>query len=209
VSNRHDRWVTFDCYGTLIDWNGGIRRSLGSDELLERYHELEPQVQAENPAATYREVMTEVSRRLDVDDPESLARSLPSWEPFPEVRAALEEARARGWRLAALSNTDRDFIEASIERIGVPFDLAIVASEIGSYKPAPAHWDRFFAQTGAATDHHVHVAQSHFHDVVPARALGLTTIWINRLGESAEPPPTRELPDLSHLPDTLDELVPA
>ena len=209
MSNKHDRWATFDCYGTLIDWNGGIRRSLGSDELLERYHELEPQVQAENPAATYREVMTEVSRRLDVDDPESLARSLPSWEPFPEVRAALEEARAGGWRLAALSNTDRDFIEASIERIGVPFDLAIVASEIGSYKPAPAHWDRFFAQTGAATDHHVHVAQSHFHDVVPARALGLTTIWINRLGERAEPAPTRELPDLSGLPDTLDELVPA
>jgi 2-haloacid dehalogenase len=209
VSNKSDRWATFDCYGTLIDWNGGIRRSLGSDELLERYHELEPQVQAENPAATYREVMTEVSRRLGVDEPESLARSLPSWEPFPEVRAALEEARGRGWRLAALSNTDRDFIEASIERIGVPFDLAIVASEIGSYKPAPAHWDRFFAQTGAATDHHVHVAQSHFHDVVPARALGLTTVWINRLGESAEPAPTRELPDLSRLPDMLDELVPA
>jgi 2-haloacid dehalogenase len=153
--------------------------------------------------------MTEVARRLGADDPEALAMSLPSWEPFPEVRTALEEARAHGWMLAALSNTDRDFIEASIERIGVPFELAIVASEIGSYKPARAHWDEFFAQTGAATDHHVHVAQSHFHDVVPARSLGLTTVWINRLGERAEPAPTRELPDLSRLPDTLDELVPA
>jgi len=121
----------------------------------------------------------------------------------------LQEARERGWKLAALSNTDRDFIEASIERIGVAFELAIVASEIGSYKPARTHWDRFFARTGATTDHHVHVAQSHFHDVVPARALGLTTIWINRLGERAEPPPTRELTDLTRLPDTLDELVPA
>jgi 2-haloacid dehalogenase len=204
-----DRWATFDCYGTLIDWNGGIRRALGSDELLARYHELEPQVEAENPSAAYREVMTEVSRRLGVEDPEALARSLPSWEPFPEVRAALGEARERGWKLAALSNTDRDFIEASIERIGVPFELAIVASEIGSYKPARTHWDRFFAQTGAATDHHVHVAQSHYHDVAPARALGLTTIWINRLGERAEPAPTRERPDLARLPDTLDELVPA
>jgi 2-haloacid dehalogenase len=204
-----ERWATFDCYGTLIDWNGGIRRALGSDELLERYHELEPQVEAENPRAPYRDVMTEVSRRLGVEDPETLARSLPSWEPFPEVRAALEATRNRGWKLAALSNTDRDFIEASLERVGVPFELAIVASEIGSYKPARAHWDTFFARTGAATDHHVHVAQSHFHDVVPARALGLTTIWINRLGERAEPAPTRELPDLGPLPGTLDELVPA
>jgi 2-haloacid dehalogenase len=209
VSSSSDRWATFDCYGTLIDWNGGIRGALGSDELLERYHELEPQIEAENPTAPYREVMTEVSRRLGVEDPDAPARSLPSWEPFPEVRSALEEARERGWKLAALSNTDRDFIEASLERIGVPFELAIVASEIGSYKPARAHWDRFFAETGAATDHHVHVAQSHFHDVVPARALGLTTIWINRLGETAEPAPTRELPDLSRLPDALDELVPA
>jgi 2-haloacid dehalogenase len=204
-----DRWATFDCYGTLIDWNGGLREALGSSELLERYHELEPQVQAENPGSSYRNVMTEVARRLGADDPDALARLLPSWQPFPEVRSSLEEARARGWKLAILSNTDRDFIEASMPRIGVPFELAIVASEIGSYKPARAHWDRFFAQTGAATDHHVHVAQSHFHDVVPARALGLTTVWINRLGERAEPAPTRELPDLSRLPDTLDELVPA
>ena len=204
-----DRWATFDCYGTLIDWSGGLRRALGSDELLDRYHELEPQVQAEDPAALYRDVMTEVARRLDAPDPDAPARSLPSWEPFPEVRAALEEARGQGWKLALLSNSDRDFIDASIRRIGVPFELAIVASEIGSYKPARAHWDRFFAQTGAATDHHVHVAQSHFHDVVPACALGLTTVWINRLGEHAEPAPTRELPDLVRLPDTLDELVPA
>ena len=209
MSSSGGRWATFDCYGTLIDWNGGLREALGSDELLERYHEVEPQVQAENPTLSYRGVMTEVSRRLAIDDEDALPRSLPSWRPFPEVRAALEEARERGWKLAALSNTDRDFIDASIERIGVPFELAVVASEIGSYKPRRAHWDRFFAQTGAATDHHVHVAQSHFHDVVPARALGLTTIWINRLGERAEPAPTRELPDLSRLPDTLDELVPA
>jgi 2-haloacid dehalogenase len=207
--SKTERWATFDCYGTLIDWNSGLRRVLGSDQLLAQYHELEPQVQAESPTASYREVMTEVATRLGVDEPEALAESLPSWEPFPEVRSSLEDARARGWKLAALSNTDRDFIDASLERIGVPFELAIVASEIGSYKPARAHWDRFFAQTGAATDHHVHVAQSHFHDIVPARALGLTTVWINRLGERAEPAPTRELPDLSRLPDTLDELVPA
>jgi 2-haloacid dehalogenase len=204
-----DRWATFDCYGTLIDWDGGLRSALGSDDLLVRYHELEPQVQAESPGSSYRDVMTEVARRLGVADRDEPARSLPTWEPFPEARPALDEARSRGWKLAILSNTDRDFIAASMERIGVPFELAIVASEIGSYKPGRAHWDRFFAQTAAATDHHVHVAQSHFHDIVPARGLGLTTIWINRYGERHEPPPTRELPDLTRLPDTLDELVPA
>ena len=204
-----DRWATFDCYGTLIDWNGGLRDALGSDELLARYHELEPQVQAEDPGRSYREVMTEVAGRLGVEDPDAVARSLPSWQPFPDTRASLEEARSHGWKLAILSNSDRDFIEASMQRIGVPFELAIVASEIGSYKPARTHWDRFFAQTGAATDHHVHVAQSHFHDIVPAHALGLTTIWINRLGERGVPAPTRELADLSRLPGTLDELVPA
>jgi 2-haloacid dehalogenase len=204
-----ERWATFDCYGTLIDWNGGLRRALGSDELLARYHELEPQVQSESPELSYRQVMAEVARRLGLDDRDALARSLPSWQPFPEVRSALEETRARGWKLAILSNTDRDLIEGSLEQIAVPFELALVASELGSYKPARKHWDAFFAQTGAATDQHVHVAQSHYHDIVPARALGLTTVWINRYGEGAEPAPTRELPDLSRLPDTLDDLVPA
>jgi 2-haloacid dehalogenase len=203
-----DRWATFDCYGTLIDWNGGLLRALGSDELLERYHELEPQVQAANPAATYRDVMGEVAQRLDADDPDALARSLPSWEPFPDVRPALEEARARGWKLALLSNTDRDFIDASIRQLGVPFELAIVASEIGSYKPAHTHWQRFFERVDVRPERHVHVAQSHLHDVVPATELGLQSIWINRLGERAEPAPRRELPDLTRLPDTLDELVP-
>jgi 2-haloacid dehalogenase len=204
-----DRWATFDCYGTLIDWNGGLRAALGSDELLERYHQLEPQVQAEDPGRSYRDVMTEVARRIGADEPDAVAQSVPSWEPFSDVRRALEDTRSHGWKLAILTNSDRDFIDASMERIGVPFERAVVASEIGSYKPARAHWDRFFAQAGAATDHHVHVAQSHFHDVVPARALGLTTLWINRLGERAEPAPTRELPDLTSLAETLDELVPA
>ena len=204
-----DRWATFDCYGTLIDWNGGLRRGLGSDELLDRYHGVEPEVQAENPGRSYRDVMTEVARRLGIEDAERLARSLPSWESFPEVRASLEDARSRGWKLAILSNTDRDFIEASMARIGVPFELAIVASEIGSYKPASGHWEHFFQRIDVPLERHVHVAQSHFHDVVPATALGLRTVWINRYGERREPPATRELPDLSRLPDTLDELAPA
>ena len=121
---------------------------------------------------------------------------------------ALHEAHRRGWHLAILSNTDRDLIDASIDALGAPFDLAIVASEIGSYKPAHGHWQAFYESTGAEPDRHVHVAQSHFHDIVPASQLGLRTVWINRLGEQRDPAPTRELPDLNGLADVLEELVP-
>jgi 2-haloacid dehalogenase len=213
-----DRWATFDCYGTLIDWNAGIRAELvrlfGDDragELLERYHAVEPEIQSETPTLAYREVMTKAMRRLGAPDGEEggLAASLPEWPPFPETQASLLEARDSGWKLGILSNTDRDFLDASIARIGVPIDHTVVAGEIGSYKPAHRHWERFYAETGADHERHVHVAQSHFHDVVPANELGLRSIWINRRGETAQPPPTRELPDLTRLTETLDELVTA
>ena len=150
-------------------------------------------------------------RRLGAPNGEEdgLARSLPAWEPFPEVPTALEEARSRGWKLAILSNTDRDYIDASMRRLGVPFDHSVVASEIGSYKPQHTHWERFFADTCAARDGHVHVAASLFHDIAPANELGLRSVWINRLGERPGPQPTRELPDLTTLGATLDALVPA
>jgi 2-haloacid dehalogenase len=213
-----DRWATFDCYGTLIDWNSGIRgelaRMFGPDaapSLLARYHELEPQVQAEDPTLPYRDVLRLTLARLgDVPDgdEDALARSLPHWPPFPEVPIALAEARERGWKLAVLSNTDRDLIDASKQQIGVQFDETVVASEIGSYKPAHRHWEEFFARTEAEREGHVHVAASLFHDIAPARELGLTSIWVNRLDEVADPDPTRELRDLSPLADVLEELVP-
>jgi 2-haloacid dehalogenase len=217
------RWATFDCYGTLIDWNGGIRRELerlfgveAAPRLLERYHELEPQVQAE-AYRSYREVLSHTLERtaaaegLQIPEGEAgaLGGSLADWTPFPEVRDALREARERGWRLAILSNSDRDLIAASQAQLGVPFDLAIVAEDTGSYKPAHGHWERFFEVTTADRERHVHVAASLFHDIGPANELGLTSVWINRLGEDADPEPTRELRDLARLPDVLEELVPA
>jgi 2-haloacid dehalogenase len=219
-----DRWATFDCYGTLVNWNAGIRTELerlfGAEQgerLLARYHEIEPRIQREQPSARYREVMasvlaslaSETGRELAPGDRDALARSLPRWPVFVEVRDELSEAHGRGWKLFILSNTDRDLIEASIEVIGVPFAGAIVASEVGSYKPALGHWRAFYEATGADPERHVHVAQSHFHDVVPARELGIRSVWINRLGERKDPPPTREMPDLHGLADTLDALVPA
>jgi 2-haloacid dehalogenase len=209
-----DRWATFDCYGTLIDWNGGIRGELArvfgserADELLHRYHELEPELEADGKRS-YREVLTEAMRQLGAPEGEEhgLAASLPGWKPFPEVPAALRKARERGWKLAILSNTDRDFIDASQEQIGVPFELAIVASEVGSYKPALGHWQAFEREVGRRPD--AHVAASLFHDIAPANELGLRSIWINRLDETAGPQPTRELTDLAPLPDALEEVAP-
>ena len=212
-----ERWATFDCYGTLIDWNGGIGRELErlfgaarAGELLRAYHELEPEIQREDPSRTYREVMAVALARLgaSADEQDALGRSLPDWAAFPEARAALEEARSRGWRLAVLSNTDRDLLDASLARIGVEFELSIVASEIGSYKPSRGHWDEFFARSGADRERYVHVAASLFHDIAPATALGLRTVWVNRLGEEADPQPDVELHGLVGLAEALDSLVP-
>jgi 2-haloacid dehalogenase len=147
-----DRWATFDCYGTLIDWEGGLRDAYGSlwpdadrDCLLDLHHLVEPRVQ-ERGELTYREVLASClsavaaidGRRVPESRRDALAESLPSWPPFGEVRGALEEVRERGWRLAVLSNTDADLLEASIGAIGVPFDLTVTSADAGSYKPARA-----------------------------------------------------------------------
>jgi len=227
--------VTFDCYGTLIDWNAGIRaelervfgddvvddadgpeeaeaaeasRSERIDGLLARYHELERELEKDR-SLTYREVMTRAMQQLGAPAglESGLAESLPTWQPFPEVPAALAEIGERGWKLAILSNTDRDYIDASLRLIGVPFDHVIVASEIGSYKPGHRHWRVFGEQTGADRAGRVHVGASLFHDVAPAIELGLPTIWINRLGEEPEPQPDVELRTLDGLGRALDSLV--
>lgn len=217
------RWATFDCYGTLIDWNGGISATLerlwpdeDASALLASYHALEPVVQRDCPGLSYRGVMARCLRgiadaeglALAVEEEGSLGSALPGWPVFPEVPGALAELRHGGWSLAILSNTDADLLAASVERIGVPFDELVIASEIGSYKPAHGHWLEFFERTGARREQHVHVAASLFHDIAPACELGLSAVWINRLDERAARSPTRELPDLSGLPDILRELVP-
>jgi 2-haloacid dehalogenase len=216
-----DRWATFDCYGTLIDWLGGIRDTLAdlwpehdAELLLGAYHEIEPEVQR-GRSISYRLVLTETLEKvahregLDLaeDERAALAESLPSWPPFPEVPGSLAELRERGWRIAILSNTDPDLLDASLDLIGVPVDLRITATEAGSYKPAPGHWERFFAETESDRARHVHVGASVFHDLRPAAELGLRAVWINRLGEVSDAPRAAELSDLAPLPDTLDRLV--
>jgi 2-haloacid dehalogenase len=217
------RWATFDCYGTLVDWNGGIGDALAAlwpeadrEALVERYHEIEPRVQLQG-ALPYREVMRQAVVLLAADedlplaaeDEYSLAESLPSWRPFPEVPGALAELRGRGFKLAVLSNTDPDLLDASLARIGVAVDATVTAAEAGSYKPASGHWNYFFEHNDADRELHVHVAASLYHDIEPAGEMGLRAVWINRLHESSDLPRDAELEDLARLPDVLDDLVPA
>ncbi len=153
--------------------------------------------------------MARVLERLGApaEERDVLGQSLPGWRVFPEVPSGARGRRvARGWRLCILSNTDRDFIDASMAAIGVPFDGSIVASEIGSYKPAHGHWQAFEKDVGRLPD--AHVAASLFHDVAPTSELGIPCLWINRLGEDRDGyAPTRESPTLASLAEVLDELA--
>jgi 2-haloacid dehalogenase len=213
------RWATFDCYGTLIDWERGIADTFAGlwpkadpAKLLATYHEIEPEVQR-GSAMSYREVLAEVLRRvaeaqdLVLADPDALATSLPEWPPFAEVPDELRELRKRGWRLAILSNTDPDLLDASIKRLDVDVDVRITVAEAGSYKPAHGHWEQFFASTDADPAGHAHVAASLFHDIAPACRLGLRSVWINRKDETTDLEPSAELPTLAGLADALDALV--
>ena len=217
-----ERWATFDCYGTLIDWMSGIRSTLvtlwpGEDPelLLSDYHRIEPTIQAGTGIA-YRDVLGRTLAGVaaaeglvvPAEQEDALAVSLPAWPVFPDVPPALSELRARGWNLGILSNTDADLLDASLGAIGVPVDLNVVASVIGSYKPAFGHWETFFRQSGVDRSRHVHVAASLFHDVEPCATLGLPCVWINRQNEMSDLPRAGELPNLSNLPDLLDDLVP-
>jgi 2-haloacid dehalogenase len=218
-----DRWATFDCYGTLIDWDGGVGVAMAalwpdadSARLLRAYHAVEPLAQ-EGRAVSYRQVLERSLRAvgaieglsLDEDDASALSDSLPSWPPFPDVAPALQALRSGGVGLAILSNTDPDLLDASLARIGVPVDAIVTAADAGSYKPARGHWETFFGRTGATRERCVHVAASPFHDLAPASEMGLTAVWINRTGELASENRAAELPTLEELPATVDRLVPA
>ncbi len=217
-----DRWVTFDCYGTLIDGDGGIAAAMtrlwpraDRARLLRGYHSVEPLVQ-EGRDIPYHDILTRSLRAvaaieglpLNEADATALPGSLPSWPAFPEVASALRELRERGVGLAILSNTDRDLLDASLAMIGVPVDVTVTAADAGSYKPARGHWEAFFRHTGVDRDRCIHVAASPFHDLAPADRLGLTAVWINRTGASSAEPRAAELPDLCALPGTIDRLLP-
>ncbi len=216
-------WVTFDCYGTLIDWERGIHEALapllptGVDRgaLARLYISIEAEVE-HGRYLRYRDVLDRASRLLlerlgrplGADQGSPLPESLASWRPFPEVPDALRTLRADGRRIAILSNVDRDLLASSIEQLGVPTDLAVTAEDCGSYKPAPGHWRYFAERTGVGPDRTVHVGASLYHDMRPAGALGYRTVFVNRHAEPlGDVTPTHVLRDLSRLPDVISELA--
>lgn len=218
------RVLTFDCYGTLIDWETGILAALrpvclrhgvpASDaHLLELYARFEPPLQ-QGPFRRYRVVLRETMAALAAElgfaptdeDLGALAASLPHWPPFPDTVAALERLATR-FALGIISNIDDDLFAGSAEQLGVRFDSVMTAERARSYKPSRNNFHRALEVIGQPIDAIVHVAQSLYHDIGPARSLGLRTVWVNRRigksGSGATPPstakPDLEVPDLATL----------
>ena len=214
------RWLTFDCYGTLVDWRTGIAQGIEavapgqSGRLLPLYYRQEAAVQAEG-FRSYREVLGEALRRAAAEAAVTLGAeadlvlpdSLPRWPVFADVGPALSRLRESGWKLAVLSNIDPDLFAGTRQRLPVRIDAVITALEVGSYKPAHGHFITF--RHSYRPQVHLHVAQSWFHDIVPAHDLGIPAIWINRLGERDDPSiAAAVLPDLQTLPETVSRLDP-
>jgi 2-haloacid dehalogenase len=189
--------LTFDCYGTLIDWESGILACLrpvvarsgvqaSGDLLLETYARHEAAIE-EGPYRRYREVLAEALRGVGADlgaavtdeDAAAFGASVPDWPAFPDAAEALAALHAR-YRLGVLTNCDDDLFAGSSRRLGDPFDMVVTAQQAGAYKPSLRGFEMVFDRIGVPRERILHVAQSLFHDHVPAKSLGLTTVWVDR-----------------------------
>lgn len=221
--NRYE-CLSFDCYGTLIDWESGLLQALRpvfrhygieaeDRQLLENYGQAEAAIQSQEYRA-YREVLREVLVRLGgqfgftptVSEQHEFSDSVKDWPPFPDSTEALRRLQAK-YRLIVLSNIDDDLFQASADRLQVRFDHVFTAQQIGAYKPSRKSFEYLLDHAGVARDKLLHVAQSLFHDIAPAKALGLATVWVNRRAGKegfgatvpAEAEPDLEVPDLEML----------
>jgi len=217
MNPRTFRAFTFDCYGTLIDWEQGILRALralpgidaADDTLLAAFARHEHTVQEADPAALYPVVLSRVCKAVAADfghaatddEARAFAASIADWPPFPDTIEALAYLKRHGL-LMVLSNVDRASFAHSARRLGDPFHAVVTAEDVGSYKPAPAHFERataLLADEGIAPGQVLHVAQSLFHDVVPGRAAGFGTCWIDRRAgrPGGATPPVDVEPDIT------------
>ena len=216
------RVVTFDCYGTLIDWETGIWNAfreaaahdgvtLDREKLITAYHAIEPEVESE-PFRPYRDVLTETARRvaarcgwtISTDLAAFLPASVVAWPPFADTNAALERLAGKH-RLGILSNVDEDLLEQTRNGLSVDFDFWVTADRVESYTPDLAHVEAARPYVGDPAGW-LHVAQSLFHDVAPANCVNVPVVWVNRKGEERPPDgplPDREVPDLASLADWL------
>jgi len=201
--------ATFDCYGTLVDWEGGIGAFLYAlmlregvegpppgGELRRRWEEIQFEL-IRGPYKPYKEILGEATlawcREVGVPDrpeyAEAIVGSIRAWQPFPDTQPALTRAREAGLKLVILSNTDRDIINHSVRQIGVPFDAVVVAEDVGAYKPALQNFEHLLGKLGEDPADVLHVAFGFKYDIGPAKQLGMRTAWVNR---HAEPLPTPE-----------------
>jgi len=204
--------ATFDCFGTLIDWEGGLANFLYDVALqhealpAENGHALRERWEAiqfgiiQGDFRLYKEVLADSLRawmeergyHWNAAYGEALVRSMRSWQPFPDTRPALERVREQGKRLVILSNTDNDLIAHSLRHLEIPFDDVITAEDCQSYKPSPRNFERLLAHIGVLPERALHVAFGFKYDIGPAQKLGMQTAWVNR---KTEPAPGAERPD--------------
>lgn len=213
--------ITFDCYGTLVDWEGGITRAfaeVAADDglivdpqtVLAAHAEIEPRIQRAG-YTTYREVLRRTAKGIadrlgwSLSDERAavLAESLPTWEPFEDTNPALRRLADAGHELGILSNVDDDLLSGTLRQLSVRFDILVTAEQLRSYKPAHAHFVEARRRLGKRR--WLHAAQSHFHDVVPARELGVPVAWVNRKSEicAGDVRPDHELRTMTDLADWL------
>lgn len=210
-------WVTFDCYGTLVDWRtgllealrrvGGLPASADGDGLFRRYL-VEEQRLEQGPYRPYREVMAEAllratesqGTRLSRSDAAALPESIPTWPLFPDTRAALRRLSSRGVHLAVLSNNDEDLLRATLSANDLHVTISVSAERVKAYKPALAHWARFLKESGARPEHVWHASGGYEYDLPPAAAFGLRTVYVARY-EPLRPGLTADVvvPDLDEL----------
>ena len=204
------RVATFDCYGTLVDWEGGagsflyqlaLRRGDADPgpgwALRERWETLQFAL-LQGSYRPYKEILAgslhqwtaERGYPWDDADGEALVRAMRSWQPFPDTRPALLQAKARGLRLVIISNTDRDIIEHTLRHLAVPFDDVITAQDCGAYKPALTVFEQALARIGEPPEHVLHVAFGFKYDIGPAQVVGCRTAWVNRYTEARPGPAT-------------------
>jgi 2-haloacid dehalogenase len=194
--------ISFDCYGTLIDWESGILpvlrgvlarhgQVLSDAEMLEHYGEFEAEAES-GPYQSYREVLRSVVRAFagrfhfegTSEEIESLHESVSEWRPFPDTEAALREIQ-KNYKLVVISNIDDDLFAQTQKRLNVEFDAVITAEQARSYKPSLNNFQLALRKLGISPERWLHVGQSVYHDVVPAQSLGISTVWVNR--KSARP----------------------
>jgi 2-haloacid dehalogenase len=220
--------ITFDCYGTLIDWETGMLsamrplfarngRSISDVQLLEHYGEVELELES-GPYLVYAQVLSravqEVGSRLGVnitaDEGRAFADSLTQWEPFPDTVAGLQKLAQR-FRLGIISNVDDDLFSVTRLKLQAPFDLVVTAQQVESYKPSLKNFQEALRRSGVRKDQILHAGQSVYHDIIPANSLGIKNVWVNRPsrrpGAGATKPavaqPTAEVSSLAELAELL------